>query len=357
MFKAYCHLFIGDLVKAVEASLLALKLFNQAADAHLQSRTLSLLSLIKGRQGHPFEALSLSYSAYAITLESGNLYAQARALMRQCECLTNIGRDFRKACSTIEEALLLVDALGFDSGSGLRQVMLHHKGAVLSQKTEYNNARAVHQETVGDYNLKAAAVLLSSSAYNLPIDAHNPIQALFDIAFIDVAAGDWDAARCGYDMEDRVDTLHYVVKHYSSFLPSYCDIIRGQIYLCREQYDLAQRMFQQVLTSGTQTMGIHLTQLSREGLVKTALAKADDNEASLRHTIVYLLGERRVHTWPAIHRALRCLGDVLLIDGDRTTAEVLFDIALEGFTFSDIHKGKSLTPTQVYLLAVTIQGI
>jgi hypothetical protein len=59
---------------------------------------------------------------------------------------------------------------------------------------------------------------------------------------------------------------------------------------------------------------------------------------SSRHAVVYLAFSKKSHNRFALYKALHCLGDVFLTDGDEAAAENLFVVALEGFTYMDVHR-------------------
>jgi hypothetical protein len=58
-------------------------------------------------------------------------------------------------------------------------------------------------------------------------------------------------------------------------------------------------------------------------------------------TVVYLAHASKFHGKLALHKALLSLGKVFLADGDEWTAENLFTVALDGFTFMDIHRSRA----------------
>ncbi|KAJ7107003.1 hypothetical protein C8R44DRAFT_858093 [Mycena epipterygia] len=58
-------------------------------------------------------------------------------------------------------------------------------------------------------------------------------------------------------------------------------------------------------------------------------------------TVIYLAQAQKTHNKLALHRALRCVGDVFLSEGDEHTAHNLFVVALEGFTHMDVHRSRA----------------
>lgn len=269
-----------------------------------------------------------------IALTSGNLYDQIKALARQGSTYLELGHDFYRAHIVTNNALMLLDALGMASGQNMHVHLLSNQAEIYLQKTEYHEARRANQVIVGDFDLTA----LDQAS---PADNWSLILALLTIADIDIATSNVD--HCGYNIEARLHILRSAPILRPDYRSCICDVILGNLYLDPQKqhnYDLAQSIFERCLTSGRK-LDIEFIFRSCEGLIKISLAKVDIKSA-LRYSIVYLAEGRRAHAWLATHRSLRYLGDVLLSYGDKETAELLFNVALEGFTFSDIHKGMFL---------------
>lgn len=305
----------------------------------MQVKALSLLSHLKRLQRRLHEALSLSCQAYLLSQQSGNLYSQVTILLRQCECHYDLGRNFLQASSAVQEALVLLDALDMGSSGAVRGTLLNYQAEISREKTEYAVARKAHQAIIGDFDL---ATLYAST--HIAFEAFHVALALLNIAEIDIESGNVD--HCGYDVESRLATLRTLPENRYFFPPLswLCDSTNGSLYLYRKQYDLAQNMYQRCLaltrtefgSTSSKEMLIYL----HRGLARTVLANGTHSDVALRYATIYLLEARDAKVWSDTHRALRCLGDVFLVDGDEQTAEMLLNIALEGFTFSDIHQGK-----------------
>jgi hypothetical protein len=67
---------------------------------------------------------------------------------------------------------------------------------------------------------------------------------------------------------------------------------------------------------------------------------AEDQAASM-WTVVYLAHAHQSQAALALHKALLFLRDVLLATGDDDSANNLYVVALEGFTFMDIHLSRA----------------
>ncbi|KAJ7488202.1 hypothetical protein FB451DRAFT_1167657 [Mycena latifolia] len=68
-------------------------------------------------------------------------------------------------------------------------------------------------------------------------------------------------------------------------------------------------------------------------------------ESDFRYTsgwaVVYLGYAEKLGDKIALHRALQFLGDVFQAEGDSATSTALFTVALEGFTWMDIHHSRA----------------
>ncbi|KAJ7813700.1 hypothetical protein B0H14DRAFT_2604708 [Mycena olivaceomarginata] len=56
------------------------------------------------------------------------------------------------------------------------------------------------------------------------------------------------------------------------------------------------------------------------------------------HAAVYLAFSKKTLSQLGLYKALRCIGNVLLAHGDEATAESVLIVALDGFTYMDVHR-------------------
>lgn len=123
----------------------------------------------------------------------------------------------------------------------------------------------------------------------------------------------------------------------------FCDITKGDLHLRRREYDIAKSIFERCLMTTRVELDddTELTLLCYERLSDTEHAMKNTLSA-LRYSVVLPIVGLRAQGWPAIHQALRCLGDVLLDESQEECAETLFNAALDGFTSMDVHRGNAL---------------
>jgi tetratricopeptide (TPR) repeat protein len=122
-----------------------------------------------------------------------------------------------------------------------------------------------------------------------------------------------------------------------------------------------------ILCCDTLTANIHLRQrnikLARQTLDKCLASAQKERDAEITHYCLLLLADiqhglssyRETERWALISlafgmtttnrvtttKALQCIGDLLVIDGDHDTALNLFTAALDSFTSMDIHRGRA----------------
>lgn len=268
------------------------------------------------------------------------MYDQIKALTREADCHIDIGKDFRKASIAVDEALALLNALGMGSNSDYHMALMNTRAEVALQKTEYDDAMGIYRQAVDVSHPAPLHSPVAGVERTFQVVSLNAFQlvTLLNIAHVDVAT--WSGDSTGDEIRGRLDALRPLLGYYSKLYPCFCDIEQGVLYFRQKQYDVAQDFFKRCLTTVHYDLG-NVPELSlrcREGLSNTALAK-EDQESALRYSVVFLLESLKASAWPFIHRSLRCLGDVLLSEGDKGSAEAFFEVALEGFTSMDIHRG------------------
>lgn len=330
---------VGNSLKGLETVRLGLALAEQAGDLHTQSLALAEIATLADYQGLRHDALIASRKALAISRESGNLFDEANALAREVDRLVSIGRDFRQASQACEDALRLMDAFGFDlANSSHYRNHLRGRAEILLQKTEYADARDVFAAVVGDSSTSSIAEAAKGTTYML----FHQILSMMNIAHIDVATR--VDGRSDDDIKRRLGIIRPLLATITDLRSAcFCDITQGDLNFRRKEYGIAKSIFEHCLITTRVEFDddAELSLLCYERLSDTERA-TDNMVSALRYSVVFLIVGVRTQSWPAIHQALRCLGDVLLKEGDEETAEALFNVALEGFTFMDIHRGKSV---------------
>ncbi|KAJ7123534.1 hypothetical protein C8R44DRAFT_735180 [Mycena epipterygia] len=120
----------------------------------------------------------------------------------------------------------------------------------------------------------------------------------------------------------------------------HCDISLGQLHLRERETHTAKLIFQQYFNLDFKN-DPQAALACLESLADTSQWPACDFEWASRWTVVYLVYANGKQNKQALHKALQFLGDVFLTHGDLNTSHSLFTVALETFTYMDIHRSRA----------------
>ncbi|KAJ7481592.1 hypothetical protein FB451DRAFT_1236511 [Mycena latifolia] len=249
---------------------------------------------------------------------SGNVYFEARALFREASCYSAMG-DYRNSSLLLHKGRELLRVCGM-SGSNLDHNIMDREADVHLLKSEYAEARSIHTH-----------ILQSTSTEN---DAYMHALALLNITEIDVIIGA-DAAHVRLNLETAQKILGTV-----SFLRGliYSEMILADLSLREGDIATAKPLFQKCLNSSWGNSA----ELAIYGLERLANgSRWTETTFDWTWSAVYLGYAKKREDRLALHKSLCFLGDVFLSAGDDETATNLFVVALEGFTYMDVHQGRA----------------
>jgi hypothetical protein len=110
----------------------------------------------------------------------------------------------------------------------------------------------------------------------------------------------------------------------------------ADIELRERKFDLAKVRFQECLHSARGTNNrVELFCWERLADIRAWAT----SEWQPTWPVIYLGYAYRRKDKLALHKALLCLGDMLIVNKDKKTAANLYTVALEGFTHMDVHQG------------------
>lgn len=119
-----------------------------------------------------------------------------------------------------------------------------------------------------------------------------------------------------------------------------CEMVSGELELRQGRTATAKAIFQKCLqwfwmkdVSGSSYCLERMADINRWSVI--------DFQWASECTVVYLTLGIKTQNKLAMHKALRCLGDVFLANGDEYTAKTLFIVALAGFTYMDVHHSRA----------------
>jgi tetratricopeptide (TPR) repeat protein len=244
---------------------------------------------------------------------SANLYDEARALQVTAMCSRHLG-NYQESMRQLHRAREILRICGMSGGSTDHDIRTS-QAEVHLLKSEYAEARSINIqiiETTSDENPQTHAF------------------ALVNVAEIDEKIG--RATEEVYRNLDKADVIFSKFNRQSGII--FCEFFRAMLQLRDEKFQLAIVKFQQCLHSA-QGRSNQVQSLCLEALANIKAWQAIGPQSTW--PVVYLGYAHKTKAKLALHKALLFLGDVFISDQDDNTAYSLYVLALEGFTYMDVH--------------------
>ncbi|KAJ7690808.1 hypothetical protein B0H17DRAFT_1134079 [Mycena rosella] len=242
----------------------------------------------------------------------GDSLNQAQAIGFEARCCLSIG-DFKASARLCRSARELLHLCGLQ-GTDVELRFQNFEAEIHLLKTEYPEARAIHAQL----------------GRRTPADHSNAFD-LLNLAVIDVVMGaDPAAVRKNLDQA----RLQFTTTAPSPQAILLCDAVHACLKLREGDPRAAREMFEPLFVK---------LRTRDEGAIfcLERLADSDhgmhDVQSTLRWAGVYLASALKTKNKLSIMKALRCLGQIAGAEGDDSTASSLFQVALDGFTFMDVH--------------------
>ncbi|KAK7042672.1 ATPase-AAA-core domain-containing protein, partial [Favolaschia claudopus] len=244
---------------------------------------------------------------------SGDLYAEARACLYKAILLTEVG-DYKKAISELNRSQQNIDICGLSSGI-LHYDVLLHQAEIHLRKTEFIQAQAIYSH-----------ILENTSADN---NGNSYASALLNSAYIDIVKDEVTS----HTTQD-LGTARNILDQYERDGMLACDMVEAELNLKCGNIDLARLQFEKVIYS-VRGGNIDFASHCLEKLGNSKLWPL--SERQVISTLVFLSHAIHHQHKLEIDKGLLFLGDVLVAE-DEATGMSLYTLALEGFTFMDIHQ-------------------
>ncbi|KAJ6546733.1 hypothetical protein DFH09DRAFT_1087673 [Mycena vulgaris] len=249
-----------------------------------------------------------------------DFYSEARTLRTEAMCLQGTG-DYATSIALCQRARALLELCGM-SGCALDNQIIGVVAEVHLLKSEYTEARSIHiqvaKDTSGDQNV------------------HGHACSLLNLAMIDIMMG---VSRD--EVHQTLDKARVILN--TLRVPrdlNFCSMLLADLHLRELDSIIAQRLFRHCLSLAWEndSQGA-LYALERLGDVSRW--PSDDLERASTWLMVYLGYAGKMKNTLALYKALQFLGDMFHIQGDQDTAQSLFIVALEGFSFMDVHHNRA----------------
>ncbi|KAJ7103811.1 hypothetical protein C8R44DRAFT_858900 [Mycena epipterygia] len=256
--------------------------------------------------------------AQEIAQLSANLYQEAIALQSEAACLIAMGqlKPSIFLCQRARDCLQLCGMQGGQLDHSVTSVLAE----VHLQKSDYLEARSILCE-------------LAQKAQQGPdVDAN----ILMNIAELDVMIGA-DFLKVQENL-DNVKTIFSTVGRSRQL--NQCDLILADLHLREGNEMAAEKLLQRCLDAarGNDTQAISYC---LERLADVGRWTSTKINWSYQWAVVYLVYAQKTQQKLALYKALQFLGDVFLSEGDDHTPHNLFVVALDGFTYMDVHRSRA----------------
>ncbi|KAJ7280848.1 hypothetical protein C8J57DRAFT_1711819 [Mycena rebaudengoi] len=277
--------------------------------------TLTSISNILNITGNPLNALRYAEKAHRYAEHMGDIYLQAFSLWLQGRCHTLLAASWHAQC-LLQKAKHILAALG-EQQSVLELNIQNEQAEIHFVKSEYLESR------------KLQVAILSSCQPT----SYNAILANLNIAIIDIATG--------ADSKIIHQNVHIAQSH-SKALHSYMgrymclsfDYVAADLCLRDEDLGTANAIFKKCFASSQHLSDLQLLCLERLGDLSTGM---NDIRTTLRWTGIFLGLALNFKNKHQTMQAFRCLAQIFSVQGDNETALSLFNVAVDGFTFMDVH--------------------
>jgi tetratricopeptide (TPR) repeat protein len=244
---------------------------------------------------------------------------EAQSVMIEAMCLIGLG-NLKESVFLCERARKLLLLCGAQGGSVDHRVMMNLAEAHLL-KSEYVKARSIHAE-------------LAQRSWAQQ-DLYYHAMSLLNLAEIDVLIGA-EIIEVHQNLDNAKTTLSTlgVIRSVNQ-----CETILADLSLREGNAMAAKNLFQQCLRTAWGN-DPEAASYCLERLGNFSQWTATKINWPYTWTVVYLAQAWKRKDKIALHKALRYAGDVFLDHGDENTAQGLFTVALHGFTYMDIHRGR-----------------
>ncbi|KAJ7131092.1 hypothetical protein C8R44DRAFT_904130 [Mycena epipterygia] len=307
-----CYYYNSDLNMSQQSYEKALSLAKFCGDSRQHCTALANIAQLKLLTGEYPVAQMHARKAQEIARLSTNWYVEAVALRIDAVCVKALG-NVKQSVLLLYRAKNLLQLCGMQGGQAHRSTM-NSLAEVHRLKSEYLEAHSIQTQ-----------LFQNSSPQQDPL-FH--AYALLNIAELDVMIG--------------INTLK--VKHNldnAKTLFSTLGLARSADLHLREGNEMtAQALFQQCLNA---VWGYDIEAISYclERLADMGRWTSTTNSWPYRWPVMYLVHAQKTKEKLAFYKALCCIGQVFLSMEDTHTAHNLFVVALEGFTYMDVHRRRA----------------
>ncbi|KAJ6470468.1 hypothetical protein C8R45DRAFT_1166124 [Mycena sanguinolenta] len=268
--------------------------------------------------GDYYTAQLFATEAQQVAEMAMDFYQGASIFNIQASCARSLG-NYQEGMIYLHNARKILEICGMYTGHSAQLIMLN-QAEIHLLKSEYSQAQSIFRD------------LANITSLNQSDRIH--VIALLNIAYIDI--------QVNIPAENVSRGLNRVTEIDSTLgLPgdiALCKMIRADLELREQKFDLASMHFQECLHFA-QRLDVEIESFCLERLANIRAWPPTGRQS--RWPVVYLSFASRSKHKLALHKALQFLGDIFLADNDENAAFTLYTVALEGFTWMDVHQSRA----------------
>ncbi|KAJ7865607.1 hypothetical protein B0H14DRAFT_2573797 [Mycena olivaceomarginata] len=299
----------------------ALLLARDTGDINGQPNILTNLALMKWRMGEYNTEQSLAKEAHILAKLCGNYYAQASALRIKAKCCIHLG-NFHDSLFLLQTARELLRLCGMSGGALDSQIRINEANTHL-EKSEYVEARSIYT--------KIAQIASQEQ------EPDNHAFALMGIGKIDVIIGANEQAVL--QSLEMAKTIYVSLGDRFGGAVFY-EMILADLNLRRGNILAAKNLFEKCLHWSWAKYSV-ISSYCLERMSNISRWRPANFHWASTSTMVYLAFAQKAKQKLAMYKAFCFLGDVFILNRDESTAESLFKVALEAFTYMDVHQSRA----------------
>jgi tetratricopeptide (TPR) repeat protein len=292
---------------------LSISLATTSGNTKRHSIALFFLAQNHWRIGDYLAARLHACEAQRLARISADLYLEARAIHQEALAWTQLG-NYKESIPLCHRARQLLVLCGM-TGAKLYSSIMNLQAEVHRDKSEYREAHNIHTQIL----------------QNCPpgIDPTGHAFALLNLAEISLSVS---APRPAVQQDIERAKKTFLALHWTSEI-TMCNATLAKLYLEEGEISTANTLFKTCLRTCNHC---EVESYCLEQLGNTECWGASGQMSSW--TTVYLAHSIKSKEKLGIYKALQFLGDIFLAQGDEGTAFSLFSVALEGFTYMDVHR-------------------
>ncbi|KAJ7115048.1 hypothetical protein C8R44DRAFT_928988 [Mycena epipterygia] len=312
----YSFFNLGNMSRANQFLNKALVLAKSCGNKKQQASVLISLAFMLWNTGDYHEAQIHARGAQRLAQLSADLYHESHALQIEAMCAQVLG-DYKNSMFLCHRGRKLLQLCGMSQGT-LNSHLIHDEAELHLLKSEYPEAHNIHTEILQNTQ-----------------DTYNYAVTFLNLAQIDILIG--ASAQNVHQNLDKAREIFTAAGNLYGL--NYCEILSGELNLREKEMDTAKLIFQKYFNSLWQNDS-QAALLCLKKLGDTSQWPVCDFDWASRWTVVYLVYAEGKKNKQALHKALQFLGDIFLTEGDLNTAGSLFTVALDTFTYMDIHRSR-----------------